>query len=324
VRSKQNTFFVSLLLFFIFTTLNLYAVDKETKRFAYIVSDLRIPYWSIMERGMLTQANALGVHLKTYSAQNDAKKELEFLIKAIKDKVDGIIISPTNSAASVMLLRLAKSANIPVVILDIGTDEGEYVSYVFSNNKEGGYESGKILVEEFQVRGWQNKRVGIIAIPQKRVNGQERTAGFMKALKEAQIRGAGIKQQVDFSYKETYEFSKELISQNPDLGAIWLQGSDRYKGALDAISEADKEGEVLLLCFDAEPEFIEMIRNKELLVVGMQQPFLMGQKAVFALYEYLNNKVVEKHIEIPMLSIHFKNIDKMLPLIKKNVLGQNF
>ena len=53
--------------------------------------------------------------------------------------------------------------------------------------------------------------VGIISIPQKRTNGKDRTLGFIQALEEDNIKVSGMYQQVDFSYEETYNYSKKLI-----------------------------------------------------------------------------------------------------------------
>ena len=253
--------------------------EQKKPQLAYLVSDIRIPFWAIMSRGIRSKSNELGYELSVLSADNLAKNELQNTVKALQQKVDGLIISPTNSSASVTLLKMAKTAGIPVVIADIGTDAGDYVSYISSDNRDGAYKIGKILTEQMKMKNWQNGRVGIIAIPQKRANGQARTAGFMQALKEAGIKGADIKQQVNFSYQETYDFSKELIDKNSDLRAIWLQGSDRYQGALDAIADSGKKDQILLVCFDAEPEFLELIPSGVLVGAAMQQPFLMGQEA---------------------------------------------
>jgi ribose transport system substrate-binding protein len=244
-----------------------------------------------------------------YNAKNSAKAEIEAVVKAINDRVDGIVISPTNSSACVTLLKLAKKANIPVVISDIGTDEGEYVSYISSDNRTGAYELGKILAKQFAALGWKEGRVGIVAIPQSRKNGQLRTSGFMQAMDESGIKGADLQQQVQWSEEETYRFSKEMIDKSPDLRAIWLQGSDRYRGALRAIRDSHKEKEIVLLTFDAEPEFIELIQNGTLLGAAMQQPYLMGETAVDLLIKHLSGKKVKK------------NIVEKLPIIYRNVLG---
>jgi ABC-type sugar transport system substrate-binding protein len=295
--------------------------DENQKRLAYLVSDLTIPFWEIMDRGVRSAARELGYQIETYSAANSAKSELEHTVKAIRNGVDGLIISPTNSSAAVTLLTLAQRSDVPVVIADIGADSGEYVSYISSDNHQGAYEIGKVLTRRMLDLGWQDGRVGIIAIPQKRANGQARTAGFMQALEEAGIKGADLHQQVTFSYRETYAFAQQLIDEHPDLHAIWLQGSDKYQGALDAISDAGKLDQVLLICFDAEPIFLDLIPQGVLVGAAMQQPYLMGQEAVRAMDAHLQGKSVQKNLQLPVLAISADNIAEELPVIKRNVLG---
>lgn len=299
------------------------ANSTPTKTLAYLVSDIEIPFWEIMSRGIKDIAKEYGYTIEVYSAGNTKKTELENTIKAIRSKVDGLIISPINSSSATTILKLAKEAKIPVVIADIGTDGGEYLSYISSNNYQGAYEIGKVLAAKMQSLGWdRDGSVGIIAIPQKRANGKARTQGFIKAMNEANIKRAGIKQQVNFSKKETYDFAKELIANNPKLKAIWLQGSDKYEGALEAINESGKEGEILLICFDAEPIFLDLIPQEVIVGAAMQQPYLMGEKAFEAMMKYFNGQKVAKEIELDVLAISKQNIQKMLPTIRRNVLGR--
>ncbi len=308
------------------TTLRAAAADPsppstQRPQFAYLVSDLRIPFWTIMARGIQSRAATLGYEVTVYSADNSAKRELELTAQAISRQVEGIIVSPTNSSACVTILKLAQQANIPVVIADIGTDGGEYLSYIASDNRDGAYRLGQILANQLQQLGWEKGKVGIIAIPQKRANGQARTAGFMQALQEAGIQGGGMRQQADFSYQETYTYAQELIAANPDLRALWLQGSDRYQGALDAISKAGKSGQILLLTFDAEPEFLKLIPQGVLLAAGMQQPFLIGEEAINTLDAHRHGQAVVKSRQLPVLAVSTKTIAQQLPTIERNVLG---
>ncbi len=310
------------LLLTLFTLFSLHLPAAE-KQLAYIVSDLRIPYWNIMWNGVQWRAAELGYGVKVYSAENIAKQELQNTVQAIREQVDGIVLSPTNSSAAVTVLKLAHKAQIPVVIADIGTQGGDYVSMIESDNQSGAYQLGKILVEELQARGWSDGRVGIIAIPQRRKNGKLRTSGFLQALEEGGIKTAELYQQEDFSYAETRGFARQLIADNPDLRALWLQGSDRYQGALDAIREAGKEGQILLICFDAEPEFIEMIQQRQLVGAGMQQPFLMGEQAVESLHLHLQGNPQPQRQKLEVLAVSADNIDSLLSLIRRNVLGQS-
>lgn len=294
---------------------------NSNKKIAYIVSDTTIPYWDIMSRGIKNSAKNLGYEVEIYNSFNDSKTELKNTIKAINENVSAIIISPNNSSSCSTILKLSKKANIPVIISDIGTDSGEYISYISSDNKKGAYDIGKILAEKISILRIPNPKVAIISIPQKRLNGQERTSGFIKAMEESAIKNTNLKQQVTFLKEETYNFTKELLNENSDLTAIWLQGSDKYQGALDAIYESGKKDKVLLLTFDAEPEFLKLITNNTLVASAMQQPFLMGEKAVIFLDKYFNNKEIQKDYKLPVLAISKENIKDNLTLIKRNVFG---
>jgi len=307
--------------FLSFVSIACFALDTQKKQLAYLASDTSIPYWEIMSKGINAQAKQLGYEVSLYNANNILKNELKNTVEALRSKVDALIISPVSSSSAVTVLKLAQRAQIPVVISDIGADSDEYISYIAADNRQGAYALGQILAKKMHQLKWQDGSVGIIAIPQKRANGKARTAGFLEAMQEAEIQTSGLYQQVDFSYKETYNYAKKLIAEDPKLRALWLQGSDKYKGALDAISDADKEGEILLVCFDAEPEFLEMIPRGELVGAAMQQPFLMGEKAVELVDAHLHNKKVQKKVLIPILPISQENIQSSLPLIKRNVLG---
>lgn len=310
---------IILFLFLFLCSLN---ANQSNKKIVYIVSDLEIPFWQIMSKGIKEKANEFGYEVDIYSSQNLKKNELENLAIALSSKIDGLVISPINSSSAVTLLEIAKTKNIPVVIADIGSDSEDYLSFISSDNQNGAYELGKILtkyMKELEIN--KEGTVGIIAIPQKRANGKARTLGFMEALNEENIKSAGLYQQVDFSYKETYNYSKKLIDENKNLRAIWLQGSDKYKGALDAIKDSKKEGEIALICFDAEPEFLEMIPKGILIGSAMQQPYLMGQEAVISLDNFFNKKEVVKEKKLPILAISKDNIEEKLQTIKLNVLG---
>lgn len=316
MENKKYLVFIFLSLFFI---TNIYA---DSKKLAYIVSDIKIPFWNIMAKGMENKAEELGYEIEIYSSNNSKKDELKNTITALKKEVSGLIISPINSSTAVTVLNFAQKANTSVVVSDIGTNSGEYVSFISSNNFDGAYNIGKVLANTMeQLKLSKDGTVGIVAIPQKRDNGKARTAGFLKAMDEANIKTAGILQQVDFSYKETYEHSMSLIKNNPNLKALWLQGSDKYQGALNAIKDSGNENKILLICFDAEPEFLDMIQKGTLVGAAMQQPYLMGQKAVESLIEHLEGKTVAKKQHLEVLAISSKNIEEKLPIIKKNVLG---
>ena len=293
----------------------------QSKHLTYIVSDINIPFWSIIADGIKSRVELQGYKLTINNSGNNQKKELQLAIQAIKNNVSGVILSPINSSSATTLLKLFQKAGIPVVIADIGTDYGEYLSYISSNNKAGAYQLGKVLTENMLALGWSNGSVGIVAIPQKRVNGRDRTKGFLQALKEDGINVAGFSQQTTFSYQETYDYCKEFITNHADLRAIWLQGSDKYQAALDAINDANKQNEILLVTFDVEPIFLQLISDKVLLSFAMQQPYLIGQKSIEVFDDYFNDKAISKQIQLEVIVVSNNNLLTQMSVINKNALG---
>ena len=167
------------ILFLLFLFFSFSHANEQQKKIAYIVSDLSIPFWKIMSKGIESKSKELGYKVEFYSSNNLKKIELENLSKALSSKVDGLIISPINSSTAVTFLEFAKKSNLPVVISDIGTDSGEYLSFISSDNITGAYELGKILTKRMKELNFDKEgSVGIIAIPQKRQNGKDRTIGF--------------------------------------------------------------------------------------------------------------------------------------------------
>ena len=64
-----------------------------------------------------------------------------------------------------------------------------------------------------------------------------------------------------------------------------------------------------------------MIPEGKLVGAAMQQPFLMGEKAVEQFYNHFNNIKIEKNIKLEILAVSKENIDTKLKTIKQNVLG---
>ncbi len=298
-----------------------YSQDINKKKIVYLTSDMKVPFWQTMARGIKDIINESDYQYELYDSQNSIKKELELTVKALKEEVAGIIISPINSSSCVTVLNLAKKADIPVIISDIGAESNDYISYISSNNYMGAYKIGQILSKKMYEKNWQDAKVGIIAIPQKRINGQERTAGFISALSKTNIKSAVIKQLKTWNEEESFEFTKSMVEEFPRLRAIWLQTSSIYKGVIKALKHLNKENEILLVAFDAEPEFLELIPKEVFLASGMQQPYLMGKISALNMIKHLKGEKIRKNIQIPILIISNGTISNNVDTIKLNVLG---
>ncbi len=293
----------------------------EPMEFAYLTPGLDLPFWRYLAKGIEDEAKKAGHKATTYDSNNDAAKQLANAQDAIARKVKGIMISPTDSSTCPKVLDLAAKAGIPVVIADIGTDSGEYVSFVISDNFDGAYKVGQLLAEKLKAKKWDKGPVGLVTISLARANGKKRTAGFRKAMKEAGVKEVALKQMQSYTGDETFKYVQDMITANPDIHGIFIQTDNPTLGAVRAVQTARMAGKVMVAGFDGVPEFVDLIKKSKLIGSGMQQPYLMGQRSMQAMLDHLNGKKVEKEILVPIMLVSEDNIEKVLPTIKQTVFA---
>ncbi|MGI9253728.1 MAG: substrate-binding domain-containing protein [Thermomicrobiales bacterium] len=284
---------------------------------AYLTPGLNVPFWKYLSDGIKQAAEkdaaATGdkITVTDYDSRNDAGTQLQNAQDAITAGVNLIIISPTDSGSAPTVLELAKENNVPVVIADIGTDEGEYVSFVISTNEDGAYESGKALVEKMKANGCKNTDIAMITISQARLNGQNRTKGITKAIEESGGKIVQFLQSEDYTRAEAQAQTSDLLSANPDICGFFTQHDEAALGALTAIEESGRADTLAFASFDGSPESVELIKEGKLAAASMQQPVLMGRIAMEVGLKALRGETVEKETSVPTILVTPDNVAEL-------------
>ncbi|TAN29989.1 MAG: twin-arginine translocation signal domain-containing protein [Castellaniella sp.] len=293
------------------------------KNIVYLTPGLDLPFWRYLSKGIEDTVKAKGYGFQVLDSHNSAQTQLQNAQDSIGRKIAGLVLSPTDSSTAPSVLALAQRAKVPVVIGDIGTNSGDYASFIVSDNYKGAYGVGEGLAAALKKKGWLGDSVGIIAISQARKNGQARTKGFLDGLKAGGFTGkqAGMQQMQSYTAQETFTFTQDMLTANPGMRGLFVQTDQPSIGALRAIKAARRQGQVLLAAFDGIPEFIDLIKSGQIVVDGMQQPYLMGVTSGKALLEVLDGKTPEKDIQVPVLAVTSENIEQQLPTIRKTVFA---
>jgi ribose transport system substrate-binding protein len=295
---------------------------QGAKRLAYLTPGLDLPFWRTLAKGIEDTAKTAGGASTTYDSHNSAQTQLQNAQDAIAKQVDGIIISPTDSSTAPAVLTAASRARIPVVIADIGTTGGEYVSFIISDNEKGAYGVGQDLAAAMKAKGWQNGTVGLVTISLARNNGKARTAGFMKAMDEAGIKQVALSQMQTYTADETFKFVQDMLTAHPTMRGLFVETDQPTLGALRALRAARRENDVLLAAFDGIPDFIPLIEQTAIVASGMQQPYLMGQRSAQAMLDHFAGKTPDKQILVPILVVNKTNVKQLEPTIRKTVFGE--
>ena len=104
-----------------------------------------------------------------------------------------------------------------------------------------------------------------------------KTAGITKE--------AGLQQMQSYTADETFKFTQDMLTANPNMKAMFIQTDQPTLGALRAIKAGHRDGTLLVAAFDGIPEFVDLLKKGEIVASGMQQPYLMGVKSGEALID---------------------------------------
>lgn len=287
----------------------------------YLTPSLDVPFWRYLLKGIEDEAKKAGYSVTAYDSTNDASRQLSNAQDAISRKVDGILISPTDSSTAPRILQMAEDAGIPVVIADIGTDSGNFVSFIISDNFDGAYKVGMEAVRLFGEKGLAKPKVGQVSLSLARANGQKRAGGWRKAMETIGAEEVDIKQMQLYTAEETFKYVQDMLTANPDIDGLFVHADSPSVGAVRAIQTSRMGSKVMLFGFDGMPEFIDYLRDGKLLAVGMQQPYLMGAESGKTMIAHLKGEKVEKEVMVPIILVSKANVEEVLPTITVTVFG---
>lgn len=125
--------------------------EKPKFRLAVIPKGTTNEFWKSVHFGALQAAAEFGnveILWKGPHLESDRESQISLVQDFITKKVDGIVLAPLDSQGLIGAVREAKSANIPTVIFDSGLDDHDvYISYVATDNRNGGKLAGQRLAE---------------------------------------------------------------------------------------------------------------------------------------------------------------------------------
>ncbi len=268
----------------------------ETKEGGYKIgvslSTLNNPFFVSIREGIEEKEKEEGAEVVISDAQNDSSVQSNQIEDLITQKVDLIIINPVDSTAISSSVQKANEANIPVICVDRGTEDGEIVSLVASNNVEGGKMAGEFILEKVGENAEVIQLEGIPGASSTRERGQ----GFEEATKDKINLVAS--QTANFDRAEGLTVMENLLQAQPDVKAVFCQNDEMALGASEAIKASGKD--IVIVGFDGNDDAVEAVKNGDLAATVAQQPKKMGKLAMENAINHLKGETIEEHIDSPL------------------------
>ncbi|MFT0638060.1 D-ribose ABC transporter substrate-binding protein [Staphylococcus ureilyticus] len=267
-------------------------VDKKKSEvvIGVSISTLNNPFFVKIKDGIEKEAKKQGVKVKFADAQDDAAKQANDIDDLIQQKVDYLIVNPTDSDAISGSIQIANDEAIPVITLDRDVAKGDVASFIASDNIKGGEMGGKLIVDEL---GKDAKVAELEGVPGASAT-RERGKGFHNVADQSL--DVVSKQSAKFNRTEGLNVTQNIIQAHPDIQAIFAQNDEMALGAVEAIGNKD----IKVVGFDGNEDAIKSVEKGKLFATVAQQPNLMGEESVKTIMDLYNGKKVEKKNKIPL------------------------
>ncbi|MDD2172568.1 ribose ABC transporter substrate-binding protein RbsB [Glaesserella parasuis] len=273
---------------FVFSTS---AMAKET--IALAISTLDNPFFVTLKEGAEKKAKELGYNLVVLDSQNDPAKELSNVEDVTVRGATVLLINPTDSEAVGTAVAVANKKNIPVITLDRGTNKGNVVSHIASDNVAGGKMAGDFIAEKVGKNAKVIQLEGIAGTSAAR----ERGEGFKQAIEANQFELLAS-QPADFDRTKGLNVMENLLASHGSAKAVFAQNDEMALGALRAIKASGKN--ILVVGFDGTDDAVKAVNGGQLAATIAQQPDKIGELGVEAADKVLKGEKVDAQIPVPL------------------------
>jgi LacI family transcriptional regulator len=245
---------------------------QRTSLWMLIISDIEIAFFTSVARGVEDVAVRNGYAVVLCNADEDERKEAQYIELAAAEQTAGVIISP--HSAQTHLDRLTKSG-IPVVVIDRGLDVP--VDAVVVDSRSG----AKAATDHLIAQGWQ--RPACVTGPKSAETAWLRRLGYEDALRAAGIRTRRVVHQ-PFTLDGGRTGAAALLDRDRPPDAFFVGNAALGLGVLHEMrARGLRPGrDVGLICFDDAPwaPFIDPPIS-----VVSQPAYRIGEQAAALLHE---------------------------------------
>jgi LacI family transcriptional regulator len=256
--------------------------EQNTHNIGVIFPDIENPFFTRALKGISQVAEQSRYNVFLFNADETAEREREFLDVIRQQRLDGVIISPTNGYDESLrsALEALRAQNVGVVLLDRDLDGADFCC-VKAENEKGAYLAVSQLIGE------GHDKIAIIEGDPAVLPVNERTAGYLRALDEFQI---PVRQEymmrADMKSELAYRATEKLMRLEQPPTAIFTCNNMMTLGCLRYLTENNlKPGrDISLIGFD-DIETLRLIDYK--LSVVERSEHEMGRVAMQLLLEQL-------------------------------------
>jgi ribose transport system substrate-binding protein len=294
---------------------------------AVIVKTGNSSYWQNVQTGafaaqkeLKAKSPKLSITFLGPQSESNVNEEINIVESAIDRGVKAIVLAPSDTKALIPVVKKAKEAGIPVIIIDslLEGPASNYVSFYATNNQAAGEAVAKELITRLQAKGLSTGKIAIESY----VAGVGSEIGRVGGFKDY------IAKNSQFTIVSTqYSNSDQVTALNqvtntlssiPDLVGFFGANEPSAVGLGRAIAQAGVADKIVALGFDGNSALQGFIKDGTLKAIAVQSSYNLGYLGVKAAYDVaIGKKKIPAVVDTGFLLVTKDNIDSEAA---KNVL----
>ena len=240
--------------------------------------------------------------------EDNRDQQIQVVENFISRRVSGIVLAPTDAKALVSPVNTAARAKVPVVIFDSGLKSDKYVSFVATDNHQGGVLAGEHLAKLLGHKG----NVILLRYQTGSASTEEREAGFLEAIKKVPgLKVISSDQHGGATRELCYQAAQNILNRHgKEVNGMFGPCEPVANGIIMALRNAGKAGGVVkVVGFDAGSQTVEALKKGDVQGIVVQNPMRMGYLGVMTMFDHLQGQKVEKRIDTGVYVVTPENMD---------------
>jgi ribose transport system substrate-binding protein len=243
---------------------------------AVVISTLNNPWFVVLGETATQRLKEMGYDVTLFDSQNNPSKETEHFDNIITSGYAAILFNPTDANGSVVNVRAAKAANIPVFCMDREINATDAAtSQILSDSYSGCVMLGQYFVETLGGKGKYVELLGLVGDN----NTWNRSKGFHSVVDSYPDMQMAAQQSADFDRNKAMEVMESMLQAHGDLSAVFCGNDAMAMGAYQAVLAAGKAAQIKVFGFDGAQDVVDAIKENKVTATGMQFPKTMAKIA---------------------------------------------
>jgi ribose transport system substrate-binding protein len=267
------------------------------RRIAVIPKGTTHEFWKAVHAGANKAGKELGVEIiwKGPVREDDRAEQIKVVENFVAGRVDGIVLAPLDDTALVAPAKDAVREKIPVVIIDSDIQWDGRLSFVATDNYQGGAAAAKRLGALLNGRG----KVIVLRYMEGSASTMKREQGFLDTLGKLfpAIEVLSSNRYGGATTETAYTTAENLLVKFSQVDGVFCPNESTTFGMLRALQDGGRAKKVHFVGFDSSSKLIDALGKSEIEGLVVQNPLAMGELGVRTLIAALDGRKVDKRID---------------------------